>query len=139
MKKDKTYQSISQRINQSAKYYRVPYTVEKDTALNSLLNRIKEDTPHPSRFISLPVWTRTVAAVAAVVLVVFVSGILITSQNIRNEGNEVVVFRLPDQSRVILANESSVNFNRFFWKASLFKPFSHQPCGSRASFLGAGE
>jgi transmembrane sensor len=115
MNKDTTYQSINQRINQSVKYYRVPYTVEKDTALNSLLNRIKEDSPHHSRFISLPVWTRTVAAVAAVVLVVFVSGILITSQNIRNEEKEVVVFRLPDQSRVILANESSVNFNRFFW------------------------
>jgi transmembrane sensor len=115
MKKEKTYQSINQRINQSVRYYRVPFTVEKDTVLNSLLNRIKEDHPLQTRTFSIPAWTRTVAAVAAIVLVVFISGVLITTQNIRNEGNEVVSFRLPDQSRVILANESSVKFNRLFW------------------------
>jgi transmembrane sensor len=115
MKKDNTYQSINQRINQSVRYYRVPSVVEKETALNSLLSRIKEDIPHQSRTISVPFWIRTVAAVAAVAIVVFVSGMLISSQNIRNEGNNVVSFRLPDQSRVVLANESSVKFNKFFW------------------------
>jgi transmembrane sensor len=115
MKKDITYQSINQRINQSIRYYRVPFTVGKDAALNSLLNRIKETTPQQTRIMSLPAWTRTVASVAAVVIVVFVSGMLITSQKISNVGNIVVAFRLPDQSRVILANESSIRFNKLFW------------------------
>jgi transmembrane sensor len=115
MEKDKTYQSINRRINQSVRYYRVPSSVEKDAALNSLLNSIKEEIPQQKEIISFPAWTKRVAAVAAVLIVVFVSGLLISSQNIRNEGNKVVSFRLPDQSRIVLASRSSVKFNKWYW------------------------
>ena len=114
MKKDITYQSINQRINQSVRYYRVPSTVEKDAALNSLLNRIREEKPQQSKVISLPAWTRAAAAIAAILVVAFISGMLLTTQNFRNNGKEVVIFRLPDHSRVILAYESSVRFNKLF-------------------------
>ena len=114
MKKDITYQSINQRINQSVRYYRVPSTVEKDAALNSLMNRIREEKPRQTKVFSLPIWTRTVAAVAAILVVAFISGMLLTTQNFRNNGKDVVTFRLPDQSRVILASESSVRFNILF-------------------------
>jgi transmembrane sensor len=119
MEKDISYQSINRRINQSVRYYRVPSTVEKDAALNSLLNAIKEETPQQKKIISLPAWTRTAAAVAAVLIVVFVSGMLISSQNIKNEGNKVFTFRLPDQSRVVLTSESSVKFNKWYWNRNV--------------------
>jgi len=114
MKKDITYQSINQRINQSVRYYRVPSTVEKDAALNSLLNRIREEKPRQTKVFSLPTWTRTVAAVAAVLVIAYISGMLLTTQNFKNNGKDIATFRLPDQSRVILASESSVRFNKLF-------------------------
>jgi transmembrane sensor len=114
MKKDNTYQSINQRINQSVKHYHVPFQVGKEAALNSLLNRIKEDPQQQNRIYTLPVWIQRTAAVAAIVIVVFISGMLITTRQVRNEGTQVAVLRLPDDSRVVLSEKSSVKFNRLF-------------------------
>jgi transmembrane sensor len=114
MKKEETYQSINQRINQSVRNYRVPYSVEKDTALNSILKRIREEKPQLKKVVSFQAWSRTVAAIAAVVVVTFISGMLLTTQNFRNNGKEVATLRLPDQSRVILDGKSSVRFNKLF-------------------------
>jgi ferric-dicitrate binding protein FerR (iron transport regulator) len=78
------------------------------------MNRIREEKPRQTKVFSLPTWTRTVAAVAAILVVAFTSGMLLTTQNFRNNGKDAVTFRLPDQSRVILASESSVRFNKLF-------------------------
>jgi transmembrane sensor len=115
MKKDFTYQSINQRINQSVRYFRVPANVGKEAALNSLLDKVRESTPQKNKEFSLPVWTKAIAAVAAILILVFISGALISTQNVKNRGADVVTLRLPDHSRVVLAKESSVRFNKILW------------------------
>jgi transmembrane sensor len=115
MKKEISYQSINQRINQSVRYYRFPNRIEKEAALNSVLRKIREDAPVQTNTVRIPLWMRTVAAVAAVLILVFISGMIISTENVRNTGKEVVSLRLPDRSRVILADQSSVRFNKLFW------------------------
>jgi transmembrane sensor len=115
MKKENTYQSINQRINQSVRHYRVPYRIEKDAALNSLMNRIGNEERSPEKTMVMPHWMRTVAAVAAVLLLVFISGHLLFTQKISNTGKEVVTLRLPDHSRVVLAAQSQVKYNKLTW------------------------
>jgi transmembrane sensor len=122
MKEDNKYQSINQRINQSMRYYRVPSKVEKGAALDSLLNKINTSgtsSPKVTRTLSLPLWIRTTAAMAAAVVLAVIFWIVFASQNIKNQENEVVTLRLPDHSRVILTNESSISYSNFFWSRKL--------------------
>jgi ferric-dicitrate binding protein FerR (iron transport regulator) len=115
MKKEILVQSINQRINQSVRYYRFPHRIEKEAALNSVLRKIREEAPSYTYTVHIPLWARTVAAIAAVLILVFISGMIISTENVRNTGKEVVTLRLPDRSRVILADQSSVRFNKLFW------------------------
>ena len=114
MKKEETYQSINHRINQSVRHYRIPYTVGKDAALNSVLQRIHElkDTPQKEYF--LPSWVKTAAAAAVLVLVILSGGWMLNRHNISNVGEQAMTLRLPDQSRVMLADGSRLKYNRFF-------------------------
>jgi len=114
MNKEKTYQSINHRINQSVRQYRIPYTVGKDAALNSILERIRDTKDTPQKSFLLPYWIKSVAAAAAVVFVLVSAGWVLSNQNIGNPGENAVSHRLPDQSRVMLAEGSTLKYNRFF-------------------------
>jgi transmembrane sensor len=117
-KKDK-YQSINQKINRSVRYYRVPSSVEKSAALNSLLSKINSEPVGKPRKTAIYPWIRYAAVLIPAALVIFAMLLYVTWGTHTNSGHEVMSFRLPDHSRVVLAPEATVSYNRLFNKRKL--------------------
>jgi transmembrane sensor len=119
MKDEFKYQSINQRISQSIRYYKVPSPIEKNAALNSLLEKIHTSEKEETRTVIFPVWAKSSLAVAASLILAIILWVVFASQNITNQGNQVVSFRLPDHSRVVLSAQSTVTYNRLFLNRNL--------------------
>ena len=114
MENKNKYQSINQSIDQSVRYYRVPRSVEKGAALNSLLEKIHQSPEVRPKVIPIyrqVRWASGFAAAAVIVLaVIFFTG----QESITNQGSQASAFRLPDKSRVVLAPGSSASFSKKF-------------------------
>lgn len=116
MEGHRKYQEIEQRINQSVHSYRVPSTVDKSTALDLILKKIERREKPAYGFISIyrkPGLVATLAAAAALILVFL---IFPARERISNTAvaEQSVSFRLPDESRVVLAPGSDVSFGKEF-------------------------
>lgn len=111
------YQSVSQSFNQSVRQsvrnYRVPSSVEKDAALNSLFSRIESLPAGSITPFVFPGWAKRVAGIAAVLVSVISLWLVFSSRQVHNAGEEVISLRLPDQSRMVLAPGGSVSYGRF--------------------------
>jgi transmembrane sensor len=114
MENKNKYQSINQSIDQSVRYYRVPRSVEKGAALNSLLEKIHQTPKAQPRVIPMfgqLRWAAGLAAAAVIILaVIFFTG----QESITNNSRQASAFRLPDNSRVVLAPGSSTSFSKQF-------------------------
>ncbi len=108
-----TYQSINQSVNQSIRQYRVPSTVGKDAALNSLLSGIHTAPRPAAKTAVIPLWFRAASGIAAVVAVVALLWAGLGTFTVNNNGKEVFSSRLPDQTRVILTPGSTVTYRNF--------------------------
>jgi transmembrane sensor len=114
MERQKKYQSINQSIDQSVRYYRVPSSIEKGTALNLLLEKIRQAPPAKTKTIQMyPAfrWTAGIAA-AAVIVVAFL--VFTGRQSIQNNELQAFSYRLPDKSRVVLAAGSKISYSGKF-------------------------
>ncbi|MBW6535655.1 MAG: FecR family protein [Mariniphaga sp.] len=121
MKDNKKYnQSISQKADQLIRNYQIVVNSGKEEVLGTLLKKIEEKertTLIPVRKIS---WYRIGAAsVAAVIAIIVTFWFLTASQTTEvNQGN-TYAFRLPDESRVILHNGSSITYSKYFWNRAV--------------------
>ena len=116
MDEQNKYQSINHRINQSVRYYRVPASVEKGTALNSLLKKIENTPRQQTKTINLKpitLWAAGIAAAAAIVVAVILFPV---NQTFQNTTGKSFSYRLPDQSRVILTEGSLIEYSKAFKK-----------------------
>ena len=113
MEKQKKYQSINQSINQSVRYYRVPASVEKGTALNLLLNKISQTPARKPKMIYMHTWFKMVSGVAAAAVVILAVLFFTGRESLMNTTLQAASYRLPDQSRVILAPGSSLRHHRY--------------------------
>jgi transmembrane sensor len=114
MEEQKKYQSINHRINQSVRYYRVPSSVEKGAALNSLLKKIENSPGQQAKTINFnPIlrWAAGIAAAAAIVVAII---LFPAKQTIQNTTGQSFSYRLPDQSRVILTEGSLIEYSKAF-------------------------
>lgn len=103
-----------QSINQSVRYYKVPSSVEKGAALNSLLEKIRNTPEKPVRIIrmnSLIIRIATTAAAAVLVLAVLFVG---NRETLTNDSRLAESYRLPDQTRVVLAPGGILTFSERF-------------------------
>ena len=114
MKVSVKYQSINQRVNQSIRHYRVPSVVEKEAALNFLLEKVNQPSETKTRKLSLPGWLRISVAAAAVITVAFLVYRNVSTHTFVNEESHSVSMLLPDYSRVVLPQGSSISYSRHF-------------------------
>jgi transmembrane sensor len=119
MESKEKYQSINQSINQSVRYYRVPASIEKGAALNLLLNKISQQPEKRSGIIRMNSWVVRAAGFAAAAAILVALLVFTGRETIQNDSMQAQSFRLPDQSRVILAPGSSLRFSRSFANRSV--------------------
>jgi transmembrane sensor len=114
MKKNQNKEySDSEKAERLLKSYRVHTRSEQEEVLNRLLERIDEKEQKPSRKIS---WYITAAASAAAVAAILISFWFLTATVTVNAGEgEAHAFRLPDNSRIVLHDGSSITFRKYFW------------------------
>lgn len=122
MKKLVKNQSIQKTIDQLIRYYRVPVDASKEDALNAIL--VKIDRNEKSKY-SGSVKTvairririaAAVAAVAALLVVVYL--FTATTQYTRVDGITTSI-RLPDNSRVVLEENSRLSLKKYFWNRNV--------------------
>jgi transmembrane sensor len=114
MERQKKYQSINQSIDQSVRYYRVPSSIEKGTALNLLLEKVRQAPPEKAKTIQMYQVVRWTAGIAAAAVIVVAFLVFTGRQSIQNNDLQAFSYRLPDQSRVVLSSGSKVSFSGNF-------------------------
>lgn len=111
---NKNSQSISQFANQLIRYYKVPFRSTKTDALNAVLNSIKEKEEsidgRQKHYGSLT--GVSAAAVAAILVAFWIFTATITKST---SVGEVLTYRLPDESRIVLQENSTVKFKKYYW------------------------
>lgn len=114
--RNKYNQSISQKADQLIRNYRISWKSDKKEVLDTLFKKIeeKEKAGHkPQRSIN---WFRVAAAsIAATAAVLVAFWFFTASVTISSPEGQTLTSRLPDASRVILHNGSSLNYSKFVW------------------------
>lgn len=121
MKDNKKYnQSISQKADQLIRNYQIVVNSGKEEVLDTLLKKIEEKeraADMPARRIS---WLRiSAASVAAVILLAVAFWFFTASHTLQVDQKDTYAFRLPDDSRVILRNGSSITYSKYFWNRAV--------------------
>lgn len=121
MKDNKKYnQSISQKADQLIRNYQIVVNSGKEEVLDTLLKKIEEKkraADMPVRRIS---WFRiSAASVAAVIVIAVTFWFFTASQTLQVDQKDTYAFRLPDDSRVILHNGSSITYSKYFWNRAV--------------------
>jgi transmembrane sensor len=110
--------ALQKRIDQSIRYLSVPSTMEKEGALNLILDRIAiaETSPRVQGRVRQMYFTiGTVAAAACIAFVMLYSFFMVETYTGGNELSENVVY-LPDQSRVVLADGATLKLSKMFFQ-----------------------
>lgn len=114
--RNKYNQSISQKADQLIRNYRISWKSDKKEVLDTLFEKIEEKEKAGRTPQSRITWFRlaavSVAATAAVLVVFwfFTASVILSSP----EG-QTLTSRLPDASRVILHDGSSLKYSKFVW------------------------
>ncbi len=114
MEKDQKYQSTHKRIEHAIRNYRVPSRFDNESALNLVLSKIESKKANP-KIVRMPVWWKYASAAAAILVIGMFLHLLLATVTFEGNGSQVATFRLPDQSRVVLNQNSRVEFRKYFW------------------------
>ena len=112
-------QSISRFTDQLIRYYKIPFRSTKKDALNAVLNRIEQNERRKSikRRIIHPVSIGISAAAVITLAVLF--WFFTASVKVSAPSGGIATYRLPDDSRVVLHENSRLRFNQYNWKRSV--------------------
>lgn len=108
-------------INQSIRYYKIPYVKEKRDVLNSLMEEItglkivKPEKIRAKRRLYVAIGL-TASAASILLFLLYFSYSFETFRGIQEADN---VFYLPDKTRVVLAPGSQVRFSRYFFNRNI--------------------
>ena len=106
------------KSEQVIKTYQVPETKDKDAVFDELLVKIEGESNSRKRvqkLVSGPSY-RLVISAAASVIVIFLLHLFISEKTVENTFAENTAFRLPDNSRVVLSENSTVGYSPYWWK-----------------------
>lgn len=112
-------QSISRISNQLIRYYQIPFTISKEKALDAVLNTINEKEIFLNRRKRIFRQIARVASTAAVVILAVSFWFFSASEKITTSPGEIISYRLPDQSRIVLHESSSLKFRKYSWKGKV--------------------
>jgi ferric-dicitrate binding protein FerR (iron transport regulator) len=119
MKESLANQSFNQKISQSVHRFSVPSEVSKEAALKSLLGKtgsgMKPGQIKQGNFRRIVFIT----SIAASLLIALATWATIDATVVRNDTPHVTSFRLPDQSRIVLAAGSSLRYRKFPWNRKI--------------------
>ena len=119
-KNEKYNQSYYRKADQLIRNYQVLTRKNKKEVLDTLLHRIEKDQPAEKKIkkkISLYI---TASLSAAATIAILISMWFFTaSETISVPKGETMAYRLPDDSRVVLYNESSISFRKYFWNRNV--------------------
>lgn len=113
--------NFEKKIDQSIRYFKVPAMVQKEGALNMLLNRIEAAESKPrvqGKVIKMYFTIGSVAAAACIAFIVFYSFVMVETFTGGNHQASNVVY-LPDQSRVVLADGAQIKFSKMFFQRNV--------------------
>jgi len=109
-------QSISRIANQLIRYYKIPFTSSKEKALDAVLHTINEKENSLKRRKKVYRLIARIASTAAVVILVLSFWFFSASEKITTTPDQIISYRLPDQSRIVLHEGSSLKFRKYNWK-----------------------
>jgi len=119
MKKAKNNQSIQDKTNQLIRYYRIPDNRKKEDVLNTILTRIKQQD-NKQKKLSIKLSSLHFAELAAALAILILALHFFTATiTFSGKNDESLAYRLPDRSRVVLHDNSKVQFSKYFWKRKL--------------------
>jgi ferric-dicitrate binding protein FerR (iron transport regulator) len=122
MKESLANQSFNQKISQSVHHFSVPSEVSKEAALESLLaktgttfkyTQVNQVKQYRSRRLFI------ITSVAASLIISLVTWAILDNTMVRNDTLQALSFRLPDQSRIVLASGSTVQYRKFPWNRKI--------------------
>jgi transmembrane sensor len=115
--KEHNDQFISRKAEQLLKSYKIDTRSDREEVLNKLLDRIEQKEQKPVRRIS---WHLTAAAsVAATIAVLITFWLFTATETIQSAKGESNAFRLPDDSRIVLHDGSTLSHRRYFWNRNV--------------------
>ncbi|MFW6289858.1 MAG: FecR family protein [Mariniphaga sp.] len=109
--------NISRKAEQLLKSYKVDTRSEKDEVFHMLLEKIEEKEQKPSRKISWYITAAASVAAAAAILIGF--WLFTATHTIQPENGTAYALRLPDNSRVVLHDGSSLSYRKHFWNRNV--------------------
>jgi transmembrane sensor len=119
MKKKYDNQSIQSKADQLIRYYKVNTRLKKEDVLNIVLSKIeKGEKPEFQQKKRSLNWVAGLSAAATVAIIVT---LYLMTATVRFEGvtGKTTALRLPDNSKVVLQNDSEVKFRKYFWNRHL--------------------
>ncbi len=116
-KRENSGHDIPQKAERLLKSYKVDTRSEKDEVFRQLMDKIEEKEQKPARKIS---WYITAAASVAATAAILIGFWLFTATHtVQTESGEAYAFRLPDDSRIVLHDGSSLSYRRYFWNRNV--------------------
>jgi transmembrane sensor len=112
-------QNLPQKAEELIRSYRVPTRLSKQEVLNQLLSKIEETENAKNVRVHRITWFRAAVSVAATVAVVVTFWLFMAAETVSSRAGDTLAFRLPDDSRVVLHNESSLSYRKYFWKRNV--------------------
>lgn len=117
MSKNRNNQSILEKADQLLNSYQIHAKMDKEEVLDTILNKIEHQENTPVRRIN---WYSVAGiSAAATVAVIIVFWFFTASITINAEKGETLTYRMPDDSRIVLKDDSSVKFGKFFRKRNV--------------------
>lgn len=117
MNKNRNNQSISEKADQLLNSYQVHAKMDKEEVLGTILNKIEQKENTPVRKINWYQVAGISAAASVAVLIVF--WFFTASITVNSEMGETLTYRMPDDSRVVLHENSSVKFGKYINKRNV--------------------
>ena len=113
--KNNNKQNLPPEVEELIRSYRVPVRSSKEEVLGKLLGSIDEKEAMvkvPRRKIT---WYMAAASVAATIAIVVSVWLFTATETLSSAQGYTSAFRLPDQSRVVLHDGSSLSFRKYMW------------------------
>ncbi len=108
-------QDLPHEADELIRSYRVPARRSKQEALDILLSKTGEGEGAGKVPVRKHTWFRTAVSVAATVVIIVTFWLFLAAETVSSRAGETFAFRLPDDSRVILHNESSLSYRKYLW------------------------
>jgi transmembrane sensor len=112
-------QDLPHMADELIRSYRVPARQSKQEALDMLLGKIGDNEKAGKVPVRMITWFRAAVSVAATVAVVVTFWLFMAAETVSSRAGDTLAFRLPDDSRVVLHNESTLSYRKYLWRRNV--------------------